>query len=319
MLAGVGPATLRKASRVPGVEARPIEELGVEVPAIYRATAHPGAWEEAQARADEQLELAVRHGARILSPLDATYPALLAATKDDPFLLYVRGDLPRNPGKSVAIIGTREPTKHGEVITARLTRHFVEQGWSIVSGLALGCDSIAHRVAVELGGHTVAVMAHGLQEVAPSRHKDLAEQILRQGGALVSQYPFGRSAIPQQFVQRDRTQAGLARGVIMVQSDLAGGSLHASRAALHYGRWLAIPYPTEADRTANAAKVQANLLLAEGPLSARLNLLKQTSEESLARVLVLRGKEDYAHCLAMLEQPERPAASAREPAEPNIG
>lgn len=309
MLSGVGPATLRKASQVFGFESKTVEQLAVEVPALKSALAR-GAWSEALAKADEQVELADRSGCVILSPMDHDYPKLLAATKDDPFLLWVRGSLATNPEKSVAIIGTREPTEHGRVITQRITRYFVDHGWSIVSGLALGCDGIAHQEAVDAGGHTVAVMAHGLQTVAPAKHRKLAEDILNAGGALVSQYPIGRDAIPQQFVQRDKTQAGMAQGVVMVQSDLQGGSLHASRAALDYGRWLAVPYPTPQDRARNEPKIQANLVLAEGDDAKRRELLRRKESEELGEILILRSKEDYAQCLAAVSTPvvEQPAS-----------
>jgi len=297
MLSGIGPATLRKASQVFGFEDKAVELLGSEVPAIGRAIAPGGAWSRALELADEQVDLAERCGARILSPLDAEYPKLLAATKDDPFLLYVRGELAPTPDKSVAIIGTREPTPHGEIIATRITQFFVEQGWSVVSGLALGCDAIAHRAAIDARGHTVAVLAHGLQTIAPAKHRGLAEDILNKGGALVSQYPIGRDAIPQQFVQRDKTQAGMAQGVVMVQSDVQGGSLHASRAAIDYGRWLAVPYPTEADRASNAPKARANLLLADGSDADRRELLRRKDADGLDQIIVLRSKEDYARCL----------------------
>lgn len=298
MLSGVGPVALRKAAQVFGFEDKTVEQLGTEVPAISRAIAPAGAWSKALELAEEQTDLAERCGARILSPQDAEYPKLLAATKDDPFLLWVRGALAPFPEKSVAIIGTREPTRHGEVIAKRITQFFVEQQWSVVSGLALGCDALAHRAAIDAGGHTVAVLAHGLQTIAPAKHRGLAEDILNKGGALVSQYPIGRDAIPQQFVQRDKTQAGMAQGVVMVQSDLQGGSLHASRAAIDYGRWLAVPYPTEADRASGAEKTKANLLLADGSDADRLELLRRKESDGLDQIIVLRSKDDYAKCLA---------------------
>lgn len=143
----------------------------------------------------------------------------------------------------------------------------------------------------------MAVLAHGLHTISPLKNRKLAEEILSSGGALLSQYPIGREAIPQQFVQRDKTQAGMAQGVVMIQSDMEGGSLHASRAALSYDRWLAIPYPTEQDRTKKEPKIQANLLLADGDEAARKELLRLKDSSRLDRVLILRSKEDYARCL----------------------
>lgn len=292
MLSGVGPATLRRVVSQ-CLESAPIVELTQRVPAIAKALVVPSAWERAQELAQEQCDAAQKAGAYIISALDEGYPALLSATKDDPFILFVKGTLFQTPEKSVAIIGTRQPTKHGEMITRRITDFFCSQRWSVVSGLALGCDGIAHRAAIEAGGHTVAVLAHGLQTVSPSQHRKLAEEILSSGGALVSEYRFGQGAMPNQFVKRDRTQAGLSRGVVMIQSDLKGGSLHASRAALDYERWLAVPYPTAADQQANEPKIQANLMIANsGADIDRANLLK-CHISRLSKVIVLRAREEY--------------------------
>lgn len=296
MLPGVGPATLRNASRVVDFLGKSSIQIASEVPRLQAAISDH-AWALALTKAEEQVELAKREECRILSPLDVEYPRLLSSTKDDPFLIWVRGTLSLVPANSVAIIGTREPTSHGTVITQRVTRYFVEQGWSVVSGLALGCDGIAHREALNAGGHTVAVLAHGMHTIAPATHRSLAEDIVNSGGALVSQYPIGREVIPQQFVQRDKTQAGMAQGVVMIQSDLKGGSLHASRAALEYGRWLAVPYPTQQDRLTDEPKIQANLLLADGNATERAELLRLKGVSGLDRVLVLRSREDYARCL----------------------
>lgn len=292
MLRGVGPAALRKVASIPGFEKKPTDFLATVSSHLARALASPDAWEKAEDGAEQQVVEAARYQARILSPCDDSYPPLLAATKDDPGLIYVKGTLAKIPARSVAVIGTREPTAHGHTIAVRISQFFAEQGWSVVSGLALGCDAIAHQATIDAGGHTVAVLAHGLQMIAPSRHRKLAEDILSKGGALVSEYPFGRTVQPQQFVKRDRTQAGMAQGVVMIQSDVKGGSLHASRAALDYGRWLAVPLPTSKDRENREPKIQANLVIAESADSDRRSLLK-CSDSDLTRVKVLRSREDY--------------------------
>lgn len=300
MLAGIGPATLRRIASVEAFRTSSVESLGAQVPALARALSDPIAWAKALEQVEKQVEMAGRYEARIISALDPDYPLLLKATKDDPFILFVRGSLFANSERSVAIIGTRQPTRHGELIAKRVTEFFVEQRWSVVSGLALGCDAIAHRVALEAKGHTVAVMAHGLQTVAPSQHRKLAEDILASGGALVSEYRFGQGALPMQFVKRDRTQAGLAQGVVMVQSDVKGGSLHASRAALDYDRWLAIPFPTTADQSSNEQKIQANLLIANDSADVDRASLLKCHRSKLNRIIVLRSKEDYPRMTAGL-------------------
>lgn len=296
ILKGVGRVALRKLVQLPGFAERNTEQLADQMPSLKRALAVPGAWEKAGEETETQVEMARKIGATIISSRDAGYPPLLSMSKDDPFLLFVKGNFSNTPTNSVAIIGTRKPTSHGEVITQRTTLFFVEQGWSVVSGLALGCDAIAHQAALNSGGHTVAVLAHGLQTIAPSQNRQLAEDILDAGGALVSQYRFGREAIPAQFVERDQTQAGMAQGVVMIQSDLTGGSLHASRASLGYERWLAVPYPTDADRSRSDEKIQSNLLLSDGTPEDKMKLLA-CSENQLQRLIILRSKQDYPNLL----------------------
>jgi DNA protecting protein DprA len=291
-LKGVGPAALKKAALIPGFEGKAIEEVASYVPAIARSLEGGARWDEAREWAEKQVEAARKYDAYILSAVDAEYPKLLAATKDDPFILYVQGKLAKPEQRSVAVIGTREPTHHGALVANRITTRFGEAGWSIVSGLAIGCDALAHQAALECGAHTVAVMAHGLHMTAPSKHKKLAQDILASGGAVVSEYPFGQAVQSQQYVKRDRTQAGLALGVVMIQSDIKGGSLYASRATLEYGRWLAVPYPTDRDRDSREPKVQANLVIAEAVPHERADLLRCTTS-ALERVIVLRNKEDY--------------------------
>ncbi len=302
-LRGVGPVALKKASSFFAFERLSIGEIAAAIPAVAKATIDRGAWIEAQDGAANQAVQAEKIGARIISPADDEYPPLLSSTRDDPSLLFVKGCLTSRTKRAVAIIGTREPTEHGAIVATRMAAFFSEQGWSVVSGLALGCDAIAHQATIDAGGHTVAVLAHGLHMVAPARHRRLAEDILSKGGALVSEFPVGQNALPQQFVKRDRTQAGLAEGVVMVQSDLKGGSLHASRASLDYGRWLAIPYPTTRDFENMEPKIQANLVLTDGSDSEKTDLLR-CNNEALANVIPIRNKGDYAVLLNQLQATE---------------
>ena len=294
-LKGVGPSALKKVAAIPSFWELSFVDWCKAVPQIAKSTDGQSpdlALQRASEWAGEQLAAAERYDARIISRLDDDYPKLLAATKDDPLILYVKGRFAEDPQKSVAIIGTREPTQHGQRIAERITQFFVEQRWSVVSGLAIGCDAIAHQKVIEAGGHTVAVLAHGLQLIAPSRHKNLAQSILDSGGALVSEYPFGRNVLGAQFVKRDRTQAGMSQGVVMIQSDLRGGSLHASRAAVDYKRWLAVPYPTDKDLKNAEPKVSANLVIADGTDAQRADLLR-CSMSALGMVKVVRGRDDY--------------------------
>jgi len=292
MLKGVGPVALRLIAESPVFMDESQAETVRRVPRLSRSLEPQGAWDEAVAAAARQQDRAEATGTRILAFGSPDFPALLARSKDSPFFLWVRGELPPTPEHAVAVIGTRKPTPHGTLIAERVSEYFARARWSVISGLALGCDAAAHRATLRAGGHTIAVLAHGLQTVAPASHKALAEEIVEAGGALVSEFGFGIDALPAQFVRRDKTQAGLAQGVIMIQSDLQGGSLHASRAAISYGRWLAVPVPTSRDLATNDPKIQANLVLTGSDDEARRSLL-HCSDKDLRFVRPIHGKEDY--------------------------
>ncbi|MCW0920875.1 DNA-protecting protein DprA [Pseudomonas sp. RG1] len=298
LLKGIGPASLHQIATFPDFLTEDIGRIANKLSKLQKAIDGPGAWDTALEQARYQIAQAEASNCRILSLLDSEYPSLLRLTKDAPYIIYVKGKLHLNPEKSVAIIGTRQPTAHGTLIAERITNFFAKNQWSVVSGLALGCDTIAHQAALVAGGHTVAVLAHGLHTISPSSNKRLASEILESGGALISEYGFGSAAIPAHFVKRDRTQAGLAQGVIMIQSDIRGGSLHASRAALQYGRWLTVPYPTERDRQAEESKIQANMLFASNKTSEISDLLKCDIKD-LERLHIITGKEDYQKIIGL--------------------
>ena len=307
MLAGMDAAALRKIAADPSFASASPDLLARNHAALAQALEAPDAWSRALVLAEEQAEHAARLSARILSPLDAEYPPLLAATRDAPYLLHVRGQLAPHPDKSVAIVGTRRPTAHAEVVAMRISQYFVAQGWSVVSGLDPGCGAIAHRAAIGAKGHTMAVLAHRLQTIIPSQHRSLADDIIGSGGALVSPHSLGGGTTSQQFAQGGRIQAGLAQGVVLVQSDLKDPSLLVCSAILDYARWLAVPYPTESDRVVDGAKVSANLLLAEGTVEQKLDLLRRHDERILSRLIILRSREDYAACIRGLSAPEPPS------------
>lgn len=287
----VGPAALRKLVADPTFEHASIQELASRHEKVFKALGKDGALEAAISSAEIALESLARTGATLLTELDAQYPQLLIEAPERPFFLAFKGNLPQTK-KSIAVIGTRQPTAHGTLIAQRVSTYFAESGWSIVSGLALGCDTIAHKTALECGSHTVAVLAHGLHTIAPKSNEELAERILANGGALVTEFVFGEDPIPRNFATRDKTQAGMSRGVVMVQSDLVGGSLHASRASIGYGRVLAVPAPTDRDRDNNESKIEANRVLVDGTDKDRAELLK-CKVGDLKHIFPILSKADY--------------------------
>ncbi|NWB48434.1 DNA-processing protein DprA [Pseudomonas gingeri] len=300
-LKGVGPSTIEK---VLGLSSYPLKtalELCEYAYELRKNSLTVEQFDEARKYADFQVDMASKNDTRVISLLDAEFPKTLMASGVRLAVLYVKGNVGALNIPSVAVIGTREPTPHGEEITKRITDWMVQQGWAIVSGLALGCDSIAHKQAIESGGKTIAVMAHGLQTISPSRNKDLATSILSSDGALVSEFGFDIKPAPTNFVIRDKTQSALSRGVIMIQSDVVGGSLHASRAAIKDLRPLIVPFPTYKDIAHSESKISANLLLASDDAIGKCNLLKCASA-GLENLHIIRRKEEYGRMLEILSR-----------------
>ena len=160
----------------------------------------------------------------------------------DPFVesINVLGTLPK--GTYVAVVGSRRPTAYGKQITYQITHELAKAGVVIVSGLALGIDGIAHRAALDAGGQTVAVLAHGLDQIYPASHRGLAKEILASGGALVSEYNVGTEAFPSNFVERNRIIAGLCEATIVTEAAEKSGSLITAHRALKFNRTvMAVP------------------------------------------------------------------------------
>lgn len=198
---------------------------------------------EAYRRALQALEQSEDLGIHFVSRFDNDFPEKLLNTvnedgkPDIPLFLFYKGSLTATSGATVAVIGTREPSIEGEKAGRYISSKLAEKGVSIVSGLALGCDTSGHRGALDVeGGRTVAFLAHGLDTVYPPQNEALAEEIVANGGILMSEYPVGSGIDRYKLVARDRFQAALADTVIVVQTGITGGTMHAVNAALSVGK-----------------------------------------------------------------------------------
>mgnify|MGYP003312325857 CR=1 FL=1 len=198
----------------------------------------------ASVRADAIQRKCLSLGIDVVTYFDDAYPEKLRGTVDEdgsvcpPVLLYCKGDVTLLGRPCVAVIGTREPTEYGVRAAGYISESFAKSGMAVVSGLALGCDTYAHRGALRAGGCTVAVMGGGLDAVYPVENAGLADEILRAGGLLVSEYPPGAVVTRYTLVDRDRIQAALSAAVVVIQAGEKSGTMHAARAALRGGRRL---------------------------------------------------------------------------------
>jgi DNA processing protein len=203
--------------------------VGADAANALLAGSNPAALETALAWAGET-------GNHILTLADTAYPRPLLEIADPPLVLYVKGDPALLGLPALAIVGSRTASTQGEANAEAFAHSLNAAGLTIVSGLALGIDTAAHRGAlVAEGGRTVAVVGTGLDRIYPARNADLAREIAARG-AIISEFPLGTPPLPHNFPRRNRLIAGLALGVLVVEAALNSGSLITARAAAEAGR-----------------------------------------------------------------------------------
>ena len=197
---------------------------------------------KARAAAEKQWEQVARAGAQIVTYSCPQYPERLKEIYDPPPVLWVRGDAGLLARYSIAIVGTRHPTPYGTGVAEMLARDLSARGMLIVSGMARGIDSAAHKGALAAGKPTLAVWGTGIDVIYPKENKKLAEDILATGGALVSELPMGTFPAPQNFPRRNRILSGVSIGVIVVEASENSGTRVTARCAAEQNRDLyAVP------------------------------------------------------------------------------
>lgn len=167
---------------------------------------------------------------------DYDYLRDLPHIPDPPKKLFMRGKLPAKRVKTVAIVGTRKPSAYGREIATKIARECAKNGIVVVSGLALGIDSVAHRAAIDSEGKTIAVLANGVDKIYPRSHEDLGQKILQTNGAILSEYPNNTPARPWQFLARNRIVSGLADAVVIIEAASRSGTLSTANHALDQGK-----------------------------------------------------------------------------------
>jgi DNA processing protein len=184
---------------------------------------------------DAEMAKLEKHHVTALTWEDDAYPPLLRQIYNPPPVLYVRGELVPDDEWAVAVVGTRKATMYGKQVARMLTQDLARSRATVVSGLARGIDSVAHRAALDVGGRTIAVMACGLDRIYPPEHRDLAHAII-ENGALVSDYPLGVPPDATNFPPRNRIISGLSLGVVVVEAGQRSGALITVNFALDQGR-----------------------------------------------------------------------------------
>ncbi|HIF89428.1 MAG TPA: DNA-protecting protein DprA [Candidatus Thioglobus sp.] len=184
---------------------------------------------------DNDLDWANGDRCHIISLVDPAYPKPLAQISDPPPLLYVLGSVDVLSKPQLGVVGSRNPTAGGKLITKELSTSLSLSGLVITSGMATGIDGEAHIAALETGGETIAVCGTGLDRIYPAKHRALAHQISEQG-ALVSEFSIGTMPMAQNFPRRNRLISGMSLGVLVVEASIKSGSMITARLALEQGR-----------------------------------------------------------------------------------
>ena len=185
---------------------------------------------------DQELQKVRSKNITLLTVESDDYPSYLAEIDGPPPLLYMVGGLEDIDRWAVAVVGTRRVTPYGRQITQELVTGLVRSGVTIVSGLARGVDSIAHKTALEHGGRTLAVLGSGPDNIYPPEHRDLAREIVRGRGAVLTEYPLGTEPEAKNFPPRNRIISGLSLGVVIVEAGDRSGATITSQFALEQGR-----------------------------------------------------------------------------------
>ena len=242
---------------------------------------------------DRELEKIIKNNIGYLTLTDRSYPPLLKEIYDAPVILYIQGNAEALKVNSLSVVGSRKYTIYGKRIVRELVKSCVNGGLSIVSGLALGIDGEAHRMALENNGVTVAVLGCGLDRIYPSSHQNLAYEIIEKSGAIVSEYSPGTPALQFNFPARNRIIAGLSLGTLVIEAGEKSGTLITAECALEYNREVfAVP-----GNINNDSSLGTNILIQKG---AKLVL----SAEDIFSELPIEAKRSHIRAKEMMPETE---------------
>src|ERR1700735_4794416 len=238
MTPGLGPTKARKlVEHFGGAEAvlrASLTEL--ESTGIQAVSAQSLATGKSAEMAREEIARAAEAEVTVISEEDPCFPKRLKEIYDPPLVLYVRGNPKVLTQPGIAMVGTRHPTPYGSGMAERLACDLAAQGLVIISGMARGVDTASHRGAISAKGKTIAVCGTGVDVIYPKENSRLSEQILALGGALISEFPLGTFAAPQNFPIRNRILSGMSLGVLVVEAAEYSGTRITARCALEQNR-----------------------------------------------------------------------------------
>ncbi len=252
---------------------------------------------------------------KLLTFLDQNYPPLLKEIPNPPMVLYLLGELLARDQQAIAVVGSRKTSPYGEQVVYDLVRDLVRANLTVVSGLALGIDALAHRTAVEFDGRTVAVLACGLDSIYPANNRIIAEKILSGHGAILSELPLGTPPLKHHFPHRNRIISGLAWGTVVIEAATDSGALITATHALEQNRQVfAVPgsiYNPGSAGPNNLLKMGAKPVTTAADILEDLNLGDLQEEMAVPEITAENeGEQKILACLT--RQPKHFDQIARE-------
>jgi len=249
--------------------------------------------------ARKEIARAEAAGFKIVTIKDPGYPKFLGKIYDPPSVLYVKGDLFPEDNRAIAVVGSRRWTEYGRRVTRMICTSLAGRGIRVVSGLARGIDSIAHRAALDAGGRTIAVLGSGLDVVYPPENRRLMEKIAAQG-AVLSEFPLGTRPMPGHFPRRNRIISGLSLGVVVIEAGVRSGALITASLAIEQGREV---FAVPGDATAGTS-LGTNRLIQEG---AKLVVNEEDILEELPQIVSLYEPREQPPVRERVELPAEEA------------
>lgn len=235
---------------------------------ILNGDLFPESYQEIQKKTEIQLNTIEKEKLNLVSRFSRNYPELLNEIKEPPLLLFVKGELQPSDSMAISIVGTRRATRYGKLNAERFAQYFAQNNIIIVSGLAYGIDTYSHLAAVKSGGITYAIIASGIDKLSPAESKINADKIIDAGGAIISNYHCGVSALPPYFLQRNRIISGISKATLVVECGYKSGAMNTARNAFDESREVyAIPgnITSEKSEGTNALIKQNKATLAVSP------------------------------------------------------
>lgn len=232
--------------------------------------------EVAKSKSSQIIKICRKQKIGIMTILDEDFPQKLKIIEDNPVILYYKGDKSCLNKASIAVIGTRKPTAHGERVSYKLSSILSQKGYCIVSGLANGCDTFAHLGSLSISAKTIAVMPCGLDIIYPKTNSNLFNKIIDDGGCVISEYPPGQKLFKNQLVERDRLQSALSEAIVVIESTINGGTFHTVNYAFSQNKKVACYKHSEKYTGENS--VQGNLKLLENKEVISINSMESIDQ-----------------------------------------